>query len=66
MPGDVASLQAEGRIVAFWTIDEPQYIELFMDKSRPNAILSDRPGLVYLHAQNRGDALRAYLKETRP
>lgn len=58
MSADVATMQAEGRAVAFWTIDEPEYIDVFLDKARPNAIVTNRHGLVFLHAQRRGDSLR--------
>jgi len=58
MSADVATMQAEGRAVAFWTIDEPEYIDVFLDKARPNAIVTNRHGLVFLHAQRRGESLR--------
>lgn len=65
MRPDVAALQAEGRQVAFWTIDEPEYIGVFLDKAIPNAIVTNRHGLVFLLAQRRAASL-ATLEPLRP
>jgi glycerophosphoryl diester phosphodiesterase len=48
MTDDVRSLQADGHLVAFWTMDEEDYIKLFLKSgAMPNGILSDRDGLVF-------------------
>jgi glycerophosphoryl diester phosphodiesterase len=65
MRPDVAALQAEGKQVAFWTIDEPEYIGVFLDKALPNAIVTNRHGLVFLLAQRRAASL-ATLEPIRP
>ncbi len=54
MAADVAQMQAEGRAVVYWTIDEPEYIDLFITQGRPNGVLSDRPGLVFQRFQALG------------
>jgi glycerophosphoryl diester phosphodiesterase len=46
MAPDVAALQAEGRGVLYWALDESEYIDAFLTQGKPNALLSDRPGLV--------------------
>jgi glycerophosphoryl diester phosphodiesterase len=46
MASDVATMQAEGRGVVYWTIDEREYIDLFLTTGGPNGMLSDRTGLV--------------------
>ncbi len=51
MGADVATMQSEGRAVVYWTIDEPEYIDLFLKEGRPNGVLSDRPGLVFQRFQ---------------
>ena len=45
-PADVGALQAEGRGVVYWSLDESEYIDAFLTLGHPNALLSDRPGLV--------------------
>jgi glycerophosphoryl diester phosphodiesterase len=48
MSADVKSLQDDGHVVAFWTMDEEEFIRLFLKSSpMPNGILSDRQGLVF-------------------
>jgi glycerophosphoryl diester phosphodiesterase len=51
MKEDVATMQAEGRYVVYWTIDERQYIDLFLTEGKPNGMLSDRTGLVRQRVQ---------------
>lgn len=51
---DVRSLQLEGRAVMFWTIDEAGYVDLYLKQSRPNGILTDRPGMVFHRFQTLG------------
>jgi glycerophosphoryl diester phosphodiesterase len=46
MASTVAELQAEGHTVAFWTLDEEPFIDLFIRQARPNGLLTNRPGLV--------------------
>lgn len=46
MASDVAALQAEGRGAIYWALDELEYIDTFLRAGHPNALLSDRPGLV--------------------
>lgn len=46
MTAEVEALQAEGRGVVYWALDESEYIDAFLTLGRPNALLSDRPGLV--------------------
>lgn len=47
MPEVVAELQAEGRSVAFWTLDEADFVDMFLKETSPNALLTNRPGLVF-------------------
>jgi glycerophosphoryl diester phosphodiesterase len=54
MVSDVLALQAENRYVMYWTLDDPTFIDLYLRQSRPNAILSDRPGLVFHRFQTLG------------
>ena len=46
MASTVAKVQAEGHTVAFWTLDEEQFIDLFIRQAKPNGLLTNRPGLV--------------------
>ena len=46
MSSDVLALQAEGRGVVYWSLDESEFIDTFLALGKPNAMLSDRPGLV--------------------
>jgi glycerophosphoryl diester phosphodiesterase len=46
MPDIVAQMQASGHLVAFWTLDEVDFIDLFLKATSPNGILTNRPGLV--------------------
>jgi glycerophosphoryl diester phosphodiesterase len=54
MVSDVQSLQAENRYVMYWTIDDPSVIDLYLKQSKPNGLLSDRPGLVFHRFQSLG------------
>ncbi|MBK7578867.1 MAG: hypothetical protein IPI67_01560 [Myxococcales bacterium] len=49
---DVKALQAEGHAVVYWTIDEVEYIDLFLREGRPNGMLSNRPGLLQHRVQS--------------
>ena len=51
---DVRAFQLEGRAVMFWTIDEAAYVDLYLKQSRPNGILTDRPGMVFHRFQTLG------------
>jgi glycerophosphoryl diester phosphodiesterase len=46
MANAVAEVKSEGHVVAFWTLDEEQFIDMFINKAKPNALLTNRPGLV--------------------
>lgn len=48
---DVKALQAEGHAVVYWTIDEVEYIDLFLRVGKPNGMLSNRPGLLQHRVQ---------------
>ncbi len=52
--GDVSSLQAEGRAVVFWTMDEQRFIDLYLTSTTPNGIVTNRPGLVFQRFQTLG------------
>lgn len=54
MVADVRALQAENRYVMYWTIDDPVFIDLYLRQSKPNGILTDRPGLVFHRFQTLG------------
>jgi glycerophosphoryl diester phosphodiesterase len=47
MADKVHNMQAKGKLVAFWTIDELEFLTLFLEDAKPNAILTNRPGLVF-------------------
>lgn len=49
---DVKALQAEGHAVVYWTIDEVEYIDLFLGAGKPNGMLSNRPGLLQHRVQS--------------
>jgi glycerophosphoryl diester phosphodiesterase len=46
MASTVAEVKSEGRSVAFWTLDEEQFIDLFIKEAKPTGLLTNRPGLV--------------------
>jgi len=46
MASAVAEVTSEGRAVAFWTLDEKQFIDLFIKEAKPTGLLTNRPGLV--------------------
>jgi len=46
MKEEVARMQAGGINVYFWTLDEVEFIDLFVQEAHPNGILTDRAGLV--------------------
>ena len=35
----------------YWTIDDAEYMDLFLREGRPNGILSDRAGLLFQRFQ---------------
>jgi glycerophosphoryl diester phosphodiesterase len=47
MPAKVQAVQARGGGVCYWTLDEREYIDIVLQDSPPNCIVSNRPGLVY-------------------
>jgi glycerophosphoryl diester phosphodiesterase len=46
MASTVAEVKSEGRAVAFWTLDEEPFIDLFINQAKPTGLLTNRPGLV--------------------
>lgn len=46
---DVLRAQMQGIRVAFWTVDDPQFIDTFLVMSAPNMLVTDRPGFVQHH-----------------
>jgi len=54
MSSEVRALQAEGRSVVYWSIDEADYIDLFLTAATPNGMLSSRPGLLFHRYQTVG------------
>jgi glycerophosphoryl diester phosphodiesterase len=50
----VRALQDEGRSVVYWSIDEADYMDLFLTAGRPNGMLSSRPGLLFHRYQTLG------------
>jgi glycerophosphoryl diester phosphodiesterase len=46
MASTVGEVKSEGRAVAFWTLDEEQFIDLFIKEAKPTGLLTNRPGLV--------------------
>jgi glycerophosphoryl diester phosphodiesterase len=50
MATTVAELQEEGYAVAFWTLDEQDFIDRFLEEAQPRALLTNRPGLAYHRA----------------
>jgi glycerophosphoryl diester phosphodiesterase len=46
MSSTVSEVKSEGRAVAFWTLDEEQFIDLFIKDAKPTGLLTNRPGLV--------------------
>ena len=51
MSADVRQMQSEGYNVAFWTLDEPEFIDVFLEQAHPNGLLTNRPGLVFQRFQ---------------
>jgi glycerophosphoryl diester phosphodiesterase len=49
---EAKALKAEGHAVVYWTIDELEYIDLFLREGRPNGMLSNRPGLLQHRVQS--------------
>jgi glycerophosphoryl diester phosphodiesterase len=47
MPEKVRAVQSRGGGVCYWTLDQREYIDIVLQDSPPNCIVSDRPGLVY-------------------
>jgi glycerophosphoryl diester phosphodiesterase len=54
LTAEVAAMQAEGVAVAFWTLDEPVFIDLILEDARPDAILTNRAGVVAHRLQSIG------------
>lgn len=56
MGSRVKRVQESGRNVAFWTLDEQEFIDAILTEARPNAICTNRPGLVFQRFQTVGEA----------
>lgn len=54
MISQVRALQDEGRSVVYWSIDEADFIDLFLTAATPNGMLSSRPGLLFHRYQTVG------------
>jgi len=54
MSDKVARVQASGRAVAFWTLDELDFLDIILADAKPNGILTNRPGLVFQRFQELG------------
>jgi glycerophosphoryl diester phosphodiesterase len=54
MSDAVRALQEEGRSVVYWSIDEPDFMDLFLTAGKPNGMLSGRPGLLFHRYQTVG------------
>ena len=54
MEDQVRALQAEGKSVVYWSVDEADYMDLFLTHGRPNGMLSGRPGLLFHRYQTVG------------
>jgi glycerophosphoryl diester phosphodiesterase len=54
MADEVKSLQKEGHAVVYWTLDEPEFVDLFLTEGHPNGVLSNRPGLILHRFQSLG------------
>lgn len=50
MAETVAKVRAEGIGVTFWTLDEEQFIDLFLEQAKPTGLLTNRPGLALQRA----------------
>ena len=51
------ALQADGHAVVYWTIDEVEFMDLFLREGRPNGMLSNRPGLLQHRVQSLGNEI---------
>ncbi|MDX9719749.1 MAG: glycerophosphodiester phosphodiesterase [Myxococcota bacterium] len=56
MPDKVSEAQQDGLVVAFWTLDETDFIDHFLQDSKPNALLTNRPWLVFERYQRLGES----------
>jgi glycerophosphoryl diester phosphodiesterase len=56
MGSKVKRVQESGRTVAFWTLDEQEFIDIVLTDARPNAICTNRPGLVFQRFQMVGES----------
>ena len=54
---EVKALQADGHAVVYWTIDEVEFMDLFLREGRPNGMLSNRPGLLQHRVQSLGNEI---------
>jgi glycerophosphoryl diester phosphodiesterase len=56
MDSKVRKVQESGRTVAFWTLDESEFIDIVLKEARPNALCTNRPGLVFQRFQMVGES----------
>ncbi len=50
MADQVAEMQAQDRMVTFWTVDELVFVDTLLRDSTPDGLLTNRPGLVFYQA----------------
>ena len=53
----VERVQGIGGNVIFWTLDEPKIIDAILEEAQPNAVLTNRPGVVRHRFQTHGQAV---------
>ena len=56
MGSEVKAVQENGWNVAFWTLDEQEFIDVILTDARPNAICTNSPGLVFHRFQTVGES----------
>jgi glycerophosphoryl diester phosphodiesterase len=54
MAAEVRAAQDRGLVVGFWTVDEREFLDRFLTEARPNALLTNRPGLAFHRFQTVG------------
>ncbi len=54
MSDQVRAFQSEGRSVVYWSVDEADYMDLFLTTGMPNGMLSSRPALLFHRYQTLG------------
>lgn len=49
--GDVHRLRDEGALTIFWTLNQSDFIDAFLEQAQPNGIITARPALVFSRYQ---------------